>query len=106
MSPKRSSFVDLGNDRIQATQHGDHVGEIVHIGECRSTSRHRHAEVRPWLGTSASVLALVVLCLCERAYRRSERQAFRLVLFPLAAVVATTGFFGGALLYGIDHYGW
>jgi uncharacterized membrane protein len=59
-----------------------------------------------WLGTSASALALAVLFLCERAYRRSERQAFRLALFPLAAVVATTGFFGGALLYGIDHYAW
>jgi predicted permease len=59
-----------------------------------------------WLGTSASALALVVLFLCERAYRSSERQAFRLALFPLAAVVAMTGFFGGALLYGIDHYAW
>ena len=24
----------------------------------------------------------------------------------IAALVATTGFFGGALLYGIDHYAW
>ena len=59
-----------------------------------------------WLGTSASALAPVVLFLCERAYRSSERQAFRLALFPLAAVVALTGFFGGALLYGIDHFAW
>ncbi len=59
-----------------------------------------------WFGTSASAFALVVLLLCERAHRRSERKAFRLALFPLAAVVAMTGFFGGALLYGIDHYAW
>ena len=59
-----------------------------------------------WLGTFAAALALAVLFLCERAYRRSDRQAFRLVLFPLAATVAMTGFFGGALLYGIDHYAW
>ncbi len=59
-----------------------------------------------WLGTSASALALIVLLLCERAYRGSERQALRLALFPLAVMVAMTGFFGGALLYGIDHYAW
>jgi hypothetical protein len=59
-----------------------------------------------WLGTSAAALALVALFLCERAYRSSERRAFRLALFPLAAVVAMTDFFGGALLYGIDHYAW
>ncbi len=59
-----------------------------------------------WFGSSASALALVVLWLCERAYRKSERQAFRLALFPLAAGVAMTGFFGGALIYGIDHYAW
>ncbi len=59
-----------------------------------------------WLGTSASAWALVVLFLCERAYRSAERRAFRLALFFGAALVATTGFFGGALLYGIDHYAW
>ena len=59
-----------------------------------------------WLGTSTSVWALLVLVLCERAYRSGERQAFRLALFPGAALVATTGFFGGALLYGLDHYAW
>ncbi len=59
-----------------------------------------------WLGTSAFVWALLVLFLCERAYRMGERKAFRLALFPGAALVATTGFFGGALVYGIDHYAW
>lgn len=59
-----------------------------------------------WLGTGASAWALVVLFLCERAYRGAERRAFRLALFPGAALVVTTGFFGGALLYGIDHYAW
>ena len=59
-----------------------------------------------WLGTSASAWALGVLLLCERAYRGVDRQAFRLALFAGAALVAPTGFFGGALLYGIDHYAW
>jgi hypothetical protein len=59
-----------------------------------------------WLGTFAAALALAVLFLCERSYRTSQRRAFRLALFPLAAVVAMTGFFGGALLYGLDHYSW
>jgi len=59
-----------------------------------------------WLGTSASAWALLVLFLCERAYRIADRQAFRLSLFPGAALVSMNGFFGGALLYGIDHYVW
>ncbi len=59
-----------------------------------------------WLGTFASAFALVVLFLCERAYQSSDRRAFRLALFPLAVVVATTGFFGGTLIYGLDHYAW
>ncbi len=59
-----------------------------------------------WLGTSASAWALWVLFLCERAYRKAERKTFRLALFSGAALVATTGFFGGALLYGVDHYAW
>ena len=59
-----------------------------------------------WLGTSTFAWALLVLFLCERAYRRAERRAFRLALFAGAALVTTTGFFGGALVYGIDHYAW
>ncbi len=59
-----------------------------------------------WLGTSASLWALLVLFLCERAYRTGERKGFRLALFTGAALVTTTGFFGGALVYGIDHYAW
>jgi len=59
-----------------------------------------------WLGTFACAWALVVLFLCERAYRSADRRVFRLALFPGAALVATNGFFGGALLYGIDHYAW
>ena len=59
-----------------------------------------------WLGTSASAWALLVLFLCERAVRTAERKTFRLALFSGAALVTTTGFFGGALLYGLDHYAW
>ncbi len=59
-----------------------------------------------WLGTSASAWALWVLFLCERAYRKAERKTFRLALFSATALVTTTGFFGGALLYGLDHYAW
>ena len=31
---------------------------------------------------------------------------FRAVLFTAAGLVGATGFLGGALLYGLDHYAW
>ena len=59
-----------------------------------------------WLGTSTALWSVVVLLLCERAYRGGNRLSFRLALGMGALLVATTGFFGGALLYGLDHYAW
>lgn len=58
-----------------------------------------------WLGTTTAALALVALVLGERAFRaRGPRGAFRGVLFLVALLVLTAGFFGGAMIYGLDHY--
>jgi len=61
-----------------------------------------------WLGTSASLWSVLLLVLSERAVRRvgARRTAYRLVLFSGAALVGVTGFFGGSVIYGIDHYAW
>ena len=61
-----------------------------------------------WFGTGTALWAAFVYVLCERAYAgAASRQPFRLALFTGAGLVSVTGFFGGALLYGLDHFtGW
>jgi mono/diheme cytochrome c family protein/uncharacterized membrane protein len=63
-----------------------------------------------WLGTSTTVWAVLVLVLSEAGRRRrSSNQATRwgrAVLLAAAILVLATGFFGGALVFGIDHYAW
>jgi uncharacterized membrane protein len=60
-----------------------------------------------WLGTGVAASSVLVLILCERSQRSSvSRTAFRVALFGIALLVSATGFFGGALVYGLDHYAW
>jgi plastocyanin len=64
-----------------------------------------------WLGTSLAVLAVILLVLSERRYRRNANSpenptAFRTVLFLAALLVMATGFFGGAMVYGLHAYYW
>jgi uncharacterized membrane protein/YHS domain-containing protein len=62
-----------------------------------------------WLGTSTALWALLTLIVGERAFRSTEgtrRVGYRVMLFVGAVAVVVTGFFGGAMVYGIDHYAW
>jgi uncharacterized membrane protein len=60
-----------------------------------------------WAGTAMALLAVVLLALLERGELTETRQSrFRLALFSAAGLVGATGFLGGALLYGLDHYAW
>jgi hypothetical protein len=62
-----------------------------------------------WLGTSTVVCAGLVLLLCELSHRRDRpwpRLCFRVALLFVAALVSVTGFFGGAVVFGLDHYAW
>jgi plastocyanin/uncharacterized membrane protein len=68
-----------------------------------------------WLGTSLAVLSVIVLVLSERRYRAKPvsppspppgAAAFRAALFLSAALVVATGFFGGAMVYGLHAYYW
>ncbi len=62
-----------------------------------------------WLGTSTALLGLVAVALLSRALRTTRPRAvlaFRAALFATAALICITGFFGGSLVYGIDHYAW
>ena len=60
-----------------------------------------------WFGTGTALWAALLLLLCERAYSGAEsRRSFRLALFVGAALVGVTGFLGGSLVYGLDHFAW
>jgi mono/diheme cytochrome c family protein/uncharacterized membrane protein len=62
-----------------------------------------------WLGTATVVCAGLVLLLSElsrRPERPRTRMCFRVMLFVGAGLVSVTGFFGGAVVFGIDHYTW
>ncbi|RNC80999.1 MAG: hypothetical protein ED559_04130 [Phycisphaera sp.] len=61
-----------------------------------------------WLGTGTAALSLVTLgSFVRAAHSDASRRAvmrYRLALCATTVVVAGAGFFGGALVYGIDHY--
>jgi hypothetical protein len=62
-----------------------------------------------WLGTTTVACAGLVLVLSEasrRPDRRRIRICFRVTLVVAAVLVAVTGFFGGAVVFGLDHYAW
>lgn len=67
--------------------------------------------VHRWLGTAAGIWVIMVLTLCIAAYQSDGRGRrwlpwYRLTLFIGALAVAANGFFGGAMIYGLDHYAW
>ena len=62
-----------------------------------------------WLGSVTCVWALIcagLACLGPCVEGSSERQRFRGALLFGAALVSITGFLGGALINGLDHYIW
>jgi len=66
--------------------------------------------VHRWLGTTTTLLTILTLVLLGRASRASAKPSawlgYRVSLFAAATMVGATGFFGGALVYGINHYSW
>lgn len=67
--------------------------------------------VHRWLGTGAGVLAVALFVLNIAAHRRDNHGKawlpwYRVVLVVTALAVATNGFFGGAMIYGLHHYAW
>jgi uncharacterized membrane protein/cytochrome c5 len=62
-----------------------------------------------WLGTATVVCACLVLVLSElgrRPDRRRTRICLRVALLGVAVLVSVTGFLGGAVVFGLDHYNW
>lgn len=67
-----------------------------------------------WVGTAAGLSALVLAGFAAKAWSGSDsdeglsphRKGYRVALLVAVLLVNANGFFGGALMYGIDHYAW
>jgi uncharacterized membrane protein len=62
-----------------------------------------------WAGTSVAFFSVWLLYMAEQLSVEGPSTAtarFRIALFSSAGLVGATGFLGGALLYGLDHYAW
>jgi uncharacterized membrane protein len=109
MATKRQFFVNAGRfclwfgglAAIVAATLGWFFGGFHLIDDHWIMTTHR------WLGTTTAIWALITLIVGERSYRSadpSRRALYRPFLFISAIAVLVTGFFGGAMLYGLDHY--
>jgi plastocyanin len=62
-----------------------------------------------WLGTLTAVWAVLVVVLCELSSRRETRLSRRLfyaALLVAAGLVLLTGYVGGAMAWGQNHFAW
>jgi mono/diheme cytochrome c family protein/uncharacterized membrane protein len=79
------------------------------LGEFRLTDASWVLTTHRWLGTATVACAGLVLLLSQvsrRPDRRRTRIGFRVTLLVVAVLALVTGFFGGAVVYGLDHYAW
>jgi uncharacterized membrane protein len=65
--------------------------------------------IHRWLGTASLLLLLMVLWTSESARRSSVEspgawKRYRMLLFGGTLCIAVTAFFGGAMVWGLDHY--
>lgn len=64
-----------------------------------------------WLGTTATLWALLLIVPTVKAWGGSQnaarwRRGYRLALLAAILLVGANAFFGGAMIYGLDHYRW
>jgi mono/diheme cytochrome c family protein/uncharacterized membrane protein len=62
-----------------------------------------------WLGTATAACSMLVLLVREvrpLPDRPSQRRWLRAAVLVVAGTVLVTGFFGGAVVFGLDHYAW
>ncbi|MCC6906642.1 MAG: hypothetical protein IT430_01760 [Phycisphaerales bacterium] len=63
--------------------------------------------IHRWLGTVTVLWLIVLFWVSERARRPAQAWAkgwYHFLLFAGTALVLTTGFFGGSMVYGLDHF--
>ncbi len=78
------------------------LAESPRFDEPRLLAAHR------WLGTALSVALCLVTALMLRADRRGGTAVrnYRIGLLLTVALTGSTGFLGGAMVWGLDHYRW
>jgi uncharacterized membrane protein len=78
-------------------------------GGFRLTDDSRITTMHRWLGTATAMAAVFLVGLWEfgrLTRQRPARFGFQLGLLVITALVLVTGFLGGAIVYGLDHYSW
>ena len=92
---------------VVTSEVGNGVVEIVVAGASIGADDWILA-IHRWIGTGTAALTLLTLLLAARVARADVATrrdvVYRVFLFLSTALVGVTGFFGGALIYGIDHY--
>ncbi len=81
------------------------TGASAHYPPEFSLTFHLHR----WMGTSSSVAIVVCAVLCELSYRRDNaalRSGYRVALGLSVVLISLTGYLGGTLVYGLNHYTW
>lgn len=80
------------------------------FGGFHVVDQHWPLAIHRWLGTSTVVVSLLAWGLGEASWRQpaatGARARYRFVLLLAAVMVLSTGFFGGALVFGLNHYAW
>jgi mono/diheme cytochrome c family protein/uncharacterized membrane protein len=79
------------------------------LGGFRLTDASWIMTMHRWLGTTTVICAVLVLVLCEVSRRSGGNRSSwggRAALLVVAVLVLATGFFGGAVVFGLDHFSW
>ena len=66
-------------------------------------------DLHRWIGTSAGLAIVVCAVLCEVFYRTDKaalRSGYRVALGLSVVLICLAGYFGGTLVYGLNHYTW
>jgi mono/diheme cytochrome c family protein/uncharacterized membrane protein len=79
------------------------------LGDFRLSDASWVMTTHRWLGTASVLCAVLVLILSELSRRPVGNRSSggsRVALLIVAVLVLVTGFFGGAVVFGLDHYAW
>ena len=108
VATKRSFFVNAGRfclwvgcvGAVVAAVLGWFFGGFLFVDESWILTTHR------WLGTTTAACSVLLLVVGEQTFRRADatRRRYRASLIIGASLVGVSGFFGGSLAYGVNHY--